>query len=202
MIEQLEEIDRWLVLAINSWNTPLLDKLMWIISGKLTWIPLYVLLVYLGFRKLPFKQFLLYFFCVVGSVALADAISSGLIKEMVMRYRPSHHSLLKDQLHFYEESEGHFYTGGMFGFVSSHAANFFALAFSAGMIMKPFYPQLLKILLIIAVIVCFSRIYLGVHYMSDLLGGALIGTATSLLIYYFVYLKLVKKNINSTDYRN
>lgn len=197
MIEQLEEIDRWLVLTINSWNTPFLDELMWIVSGKLTWIPLYVLLVYLGFIKLPFKQFLVYFFCVVASVALADVISSSLIKETLMRYRPSHHLLLKDHLHFYEETEGHFYTGGMFGFVSSHAANFFALAFSAGMIMKQFYPQLLKILLIIAVIVCFSRIYLGVHYLSDLLGGALIGTATSLLVYYFVYLKLVKKTIDN-----
>ena len=93
MIEQLEAMDRWLVLTINSWNTPFLDELMWIVSGKLTWIPLYVLLVYLGFRKLPFKQFLVYFFCVVGSVALADVISSGLIKETLMRYRPSHHLL-------------------------------------------------------------------------------------------------------------
>jgi len=109
-----------------------------------------------------------------------------------MRYRPSHHALLKDQLHYYQESKGHFYTGGLFGFVSSHAANFFALAFSAGMMLRPFYPRLLKILVLIAMIVSFSRIYLGVHYLSDLLGGAIIGTATSLLIYYFVYLKLGK----------
>jgi len=192
MIEQLEAIDRWLVLTINSWNTPFLDELMWIVSGRLTWIPLYVLLIYFGFKKFSLKQFFLYFFCVVGAVALADLISAVLIKDTIMRYRPSHHLLLKNQLHFYQESPGSYYTGGKFGFVSSHAANFFALAFSAGMMMRPFYPRLLKILLIIATIVCFSRIYLGVHYLSDLIGGACIGSITGLLMYKYVYNRILK----------
>ena len=190
MIENLEALDRWLVLTINSWNTPFMDELMWVVSGKLTWIPLYLLLIYLGYRKLPLRQFLFYFACVVVSVGLADLISAELFKEFIQRYRPSHHALLKDQLHFYQESNGHYYDGGMYGFVSSHAANFFALAFSAGLIMRQFYPQILKILLIIAVIICFSRMYLGVHYISDLIGGAIVGTCVSVVIYRFVYLKV------------
>lgn len=190
MIDYLEHIDRSIVLLINGGNHPVLDEIMWVISGKLTWIPLYLLLIYLGFRKMPVRTFLIYFLCVVASVAIADLISSQLIKELVARYRPSHHALLREQLHFYVQSNGDIYKGGKYGFVSSHAANFFALAFSSGLILRPYYRHMLKILLIIAVIVSFSRIYLGVHYLSDIVGGALIGSLCGWVMYRFVFSKL------------
>ena len=190
MIEWLEHIDRSIVLFVNSGNHPVLDEVMWFVSGKLTWVPLYVLLIFWGYRKMALRPFLIYFLCVVVSVVVADAISSQLVKELVARYRPSHHALLRDQLHFYVESNGHVYTGGQYGFVSSHAANFFALAMSAGLVLRKFYPQILKILLIIAVIVSFSRIYLGVHYLSDIIGGAIIGASVGWLMYRFVFSKL------------
>ncbi len=190
MIETLEHIDRTIVLLVNSGNHPFLDEVMWVISGKLTWIPLYLLLVYWGYRKLELRPFMIYFLCVVVAVILADVISSQLIKELVARYRPSHHALLRNQLHFYVESNGNPYMGGQYGFVSSHAANFFALAVSAGLVLRKFYPHMLKILLIIAVIVSFSRIYLGVHYLSDIIGGAAIGATLGWFMYRFVFSKL------------
>lgn len=192
MIDWLESIDQQIVLTINSWNTPFLDELMWLISGKITWIPLYLLLIYLGFLKLGWKKVLLFVGTVILAVGCTDFICSGIIKDMVLRYRPSHHLLLTDQLHFYHYGNGDVYKGGQYGFVSSHAGNFFALAWMAGWILKPHFKQLLPFLLILAVVISYSRIYLGVHYLSDIIGGFIVGTLVSMLVYRYVYLKLEK----------
>lgn len=193
MIESLEAIDRSIVLAINGCHSSFLDAFMWIVSGKLTWVPLYLMLIYLGFKKLPRKTFFIYFSCVVASVLLADFISAQLIKDSIMRYRPSHNLLLVGKLHLHEFKDGQYYKGGQYGFVSSHAANFFALAIASGMVLKTYFRYILIILLIIAILVSYSRIYLGVHYLSDIIGGAVVGTIVSFLLYKFVYLKFSKE---------
>jgi undecaprenyl-diphosphatase len=193
MIEWLESIDRQIVLTINGWNSPFLDELMWIISGRLTWIPLYLFLIFLGFRKLGWKTALVYVACVVLAIGCTDFICSSIIKESIQRYRPSHNLLLTDHLHFYADGSGYVYKGGMYGFVSSHAGNFFALAWMVGWILKPHFKWLLPALLSLAVIISYSRIYLGVHYLSDILGGFIIGTIVSLIVYRLVYLKAESK---------
>lgn len=192
-----EEIDHAIVLAVNSWNAPFLDELMWIISGKLTWIPLYVFLIYLAAKKLLWKQVLLFTVTAIVSVIMADLISNYCFKENVQRYRPSHNLLLKDLLHLYQSKPGEFYRGGLYGFTSSHAANFFAIAVFIGMALRQFYPKLIYILLGIAVLVSFSRIYLGVHYPSDVFVGAIVGTLTAFVCYRFLYLRFVDKEKNS-----
>ena len=189
----LEEIDHKIVLTINSWNTPFLDEVMWIISGKLTWIPLYILLIYLASKKLPQKQVIIFTVLTILSVVIADLISNYCFKENVQRYRPSHNLLLKDLLHLYESKPGEFYRGGLYSFTSSHAANFFAIAVFIGISLKQFYPKLIYILLGIAALVSFSRLYLGVHYPSDIFVGALTGTITAFVIHRFLYLRLIEK---------
>ncbi len=193
MIDWLESIDRSIVLTINSWNTPLFDEIMWVLSGKITWIPLYLFLIGLGFFKFEWKKALLYIGCVVISIGLTDLICSGVIKEMAQRYRPSHNLLLTDILHFYTFEDGSVYKGGQYGFVSSHAGNFFSLAWIAGLILKPYYKRALPTLLILAVVISYSRIYLGVHYLSDIIGGFIVGTIVSVIIYRYFYLKLSVK---------
>lgn len=183
MIEWFEAIDRWIVLSVNGWNTPVLDEIMWFISGKLTWVPLYLYLFYLGFKKLPSGKFIPFLLFVFASIALSDLISSGLFKEFFQRYRPSHNELIKHQLHLYEESKKHFYTGGKYGFVSSHAANFFALALSIGLGLRSQLPKLLWVLITLAIVVSLSRIYLGVHYLSDVVGGAMVGFTVSYVLF-------------------
>lgn len=193
MIDWLESIDRSIVLTINSWNTPLFDEIMWVLSGKITWIPLYLFLIGLGFYKFEWKKALLYIGCVVISIGLTDLICSGIIKEIAQRYRPSHNLLLTDILHFYTFEDGSVYKGGQYGFVSSHAGNFFSLAWIAGLILKPYYKRALPTLLILAIVISYSRIYLGVHYLSDIIGGFIVGTIVSIIIYRYFYLKLSVK---------
>lgn len=189
MIEQLESIDRWIVLTVNSWNTPFLDELMWIISQRATWIPLYLILLIISYKKLQKKQFIVFVLVTISVVALADLVSVHLFKNVFLRYRPSHNALLTDQLHFYLKENNEYYKGGMYGFVSSHAANFFSLATFVGLVLRRFYPKLIWVLLMIACIVSFSRLYQGVHYLSDLIVGGVLGALIAWLIYRYVYLK-------------
>jgi len=127
MIEFLEEIDRSIVLAVNSWNTPILDEIMWWISARITWVPLYIFLLYLAFRFFDKITFIKFIFFVVAAVVISDLVSVHLFKNLFLRYRPSHHVHLMKQLHFYQIKPGEYYRGGTYGFVSSHAANFFTV---------------------------------------------------------------------------
>lgn len=194
MIEYLEEIDRAIVVAVNSWNSPFLDELMWWVSAKITWIPLYLFLLYLGFRhfdKITFVKFIIF---VIAAVAITDLISVHLFKNVFLRYRPSHHLQLMDRLHFYETKPGEFYTGGTYGFVSSHAANFFAIATSVILAFRGNYPYLRWLLPLVGVLVCFSRIYLGVHYLSDVLAGATVGAFVAWGLYRLWFKSVIKLN--------
>ena len=183
MIEFLEEIDRSIVMAVNSWNTPVLDEIMWWISARITWIPLYLFLIYLGYRYLEKWVFLKFILFVIAAVVITDLVSVHLFKNVFLRYRPSHHLLLMDKLHFYQVKPGDYYRGGTYGFVSSHADNYFAIATSVLLAFKGAYSYLKWLLPSIGAVICFSRIYLGVHYLSDVIAGAALGALISWVLY-------------------
>jgi undecaprenyl-diphosphatase len=113
---------------------------------------------------------------VVLTIVIADAVSVYLIKETIQRYRPSHHALLTEHLHFYRLGAQDYYKGGQYGFVSSHATNFFVIATWFCLVFRKTYPKAVYTVYFLAALVCFSRIYLGVHYLSDIIGGALLGS--------------------------
>ena len=175
LMNKLESIDRAIVLFVNGLHTPLLDEIMWFLSGRFSLIPLYLMLLILLKNQNSWKNTFIILSGLTLSILLADQISVHLFKNGFERYRPSHNEELKQLLHFYEVKPGEFYTGGKYGFVSSHAANFFALiAF-----IYPFYKEkknwILVGLILVGILVTISRIYLGVHYFSDVLIGAALG---------------------------
>lgn len=145
-------------------------------SNSKVWIPLYLLLIILIFRKnknnkpLAFK----YIFIILLALGFSDYIASGIFKPYFQRLRPCQDIL--NQMILVGKC------GGKFGFASSHAANSFALFF---MIFKIFgRANYLSILMLIwAIIVSYSRIYLGVHYPGDVLVGSLLGILISYSIF-------------------
>lgn len=195
MIEFLEKIDHCIVLSVNGCNTPLLDQCMWFLSGKFTWFPLYIYLLFLAFKKFNSKQVGFFILSVILVIILSDLTCTYGFKHVFERYRPSHNFLLKPKLHFYEISKGNFYHGGQYGFISSHAANFFGFGIFIGLALKPYYPKLIYFLLFISSIVSFSRLYLGVHYLSDLIVGGVIGGVYGFLIFKYLF----KKNISKLE---
>jgi undecaprenyl-diphosphatase len=185
MFQYLEYIDQQLFLFLNQINTPFLDELMRWITYRFTWIPLYIFLAYLLFKNLGLNKFLVALVSAVFLIVLSDQISVHLFKNIFLRYRPCHNEDIKHLVHLIDGC------GGTYGFVSSHAANTFAIAIFIGIVLKTYYPKLLILLIFWASIVSYSRIYAGVHYPADIIIGALIGSILAFLNIK-IYTRLIK----------
>lgn len=192
MLEQLLHIDTEILLAINGWHAPWADTLMWIISAKATWIPLYLLLIGLlvwRYRK-PIMTSVKWLqkvpACVVMivmiglAVGAADFIASGILKELVARPRPTRVPELEGVLHLVNG-----YRSGRYGFVSSHAANTMVCALLFSMIWRNKIATVGLMLWVAAN--CYSRMYLGVHYPLDILGGLMVGGLVAMTAYVLLW---------------
>ena len=199
MLEQLLHIDTEILLAINGWHAPWADTLMWIISAKATWIPLYLLLVGLlvwRYRKpamtnvkwLQRVPVCVVMITVIGlAVGAADFIASGILKDLVARPRPTRVPELEGVLHLVRG-----YRSGQYGFVSSHAANTMAVALLFSLIWRNKIATVGLMLWVAAN--CYSRMYLGVHYPLDILGGLMVGALVAVVVYaMLVRYRLVEK---------
>lgn len=157
---------------------------MWWISGKLTWIPLYLTVIYFLVKQYHLKS-VVAIISVILAIALSDQISVHCFKEVFQRLRPCHNPMIADMVHTVNNK-----CGGQYGFVSSHASN----SFSFAVITVFFFRNRTYTISIIiwAAIVSYSRIYLGVHYPGDVLGGALLGVLIGSSVFYGTNLLLRK----------
>ena len=170
----LEELDQQVFLFINSQNSEFWDHVMYAISTKLIWVPLYIaILIALG-RKYK-KKILVILLFIILAVALSDQISVFL-KNSFQRLRPCHVEELQGTVHLVNG-----YCGGKYGFVSSHAANSFNIALLSLLLMKRRWFSVSMV--IWAAVVGYSRIYLGAHYPADVICGSLLGVLTGWAIY-------------------
>ncbi len=168
MIEYLQQLDIKWFLFLNGLHNPFWDTVMWYISSTTIWIPLYLVIVFFTFRKFNKQAFVsLLFFGLL--VLLADQSSVHLFKNVFERLRPCHNPDIKHLVHIVNNK-----CGGSYGFVSSHAANTFALAVFVAFLFKNKAASFSIILW--ATVVSYSRIYLGVHFVFDVLCGALLGS--------------------------
>ncbi len=162
---------------VSSWA----DWLMVTVSNKWTWLPLYVLLLVLGYKAFRNKVFWM-LLCVVMAVGASDQICSSIMKPLFKRERPCHNLSLSPRL---PQSVN---CSDSYSMASSHAANHFAIAVFLILLM-PTLPILYKsIALFWASLIAYSRVYCGVHYPSDVLIGAMVGVLMAFSAYW-VYKK-------------
>jgi PAP2 superfamily. len=187
----LQHLDQQLFLFLNSLHTPFWDSVMHALSGRVIWAPLYLaILLYLGFTYK--RKFLIILLFVILAVTLADQVSVQLFKNVFHRLRPCQEPSLSGMVHLVNGE-----CGGLYGFVSSHASNSFNVAFLSLMFIKRRWYTIC--IIIWASVICYSRVYLGVHYPGDVIFGAMVGAFIGWGVYK-LYELTDNKILNTKDY--
>lgn len=185
MEELYLDISQWLVegdssilLVVNGMHSSYFDTFMWLCSRKFEWIPFYLSILYVLFRNFNWRV-VLYSLVAMGVILLlTDAVSSHFIRPVVARLRPSNlENPISEMIHIVDN-----HRGGRFGFPSSHASNSWGLVFFVGLLLRR--RVLTTFLACWALLLCYSRLYLGVHYPGDLLAGMMLGAVVASLVYY------------------
>ena len=173
---EVHKADQLLTLEINSWNSFITDPVWAFFSEKIVWAPMYAAIIGLLIWKLGWKRGLIVLAAALLTFGFCDQFSN-LVKHAVCRIRPLHDDFMVSHgLNILEQ-------GGGYSFFSAHAANAFGLAFSTftGMklCLKP-CPKWLKTyggwMFFWAFMVAVSRIFVGKHYLGDVIVGIIIGS--------------------------
>lgn len=177
MFEYLIEKDIELFLFLNNLGTTQWDGFWMFITNKYSFIPLYLFLLYLTFRQFGTKKTLYTLLVVAGLILLTDQ-TSNLFKYGFERLRPCHNLEIQDYVRLVKDR-----CGGLYAFFSGHASNTMGVAIFFGLLLKSSYKILPTLLIIWALFVAYSRIYIGVHFPLDILVGMLFGLVYGTLFY-------------------
>ncbi len=164
----METFDTNLFLLLNGNGGPVMDSVMHILSGRATWIPLYLLILWMAMRRYGWRYSLALLAVAAIGVAACDQ-TCNLLKEGLKFLRPTHTPAIADLVHTVNG-----YHGGLYGTASSHAANSLVLIIISSAALKD--RRYIATMSLWLLAVCYSRIYLGVHFPSQILFGLLVGT--------------------------
>lgn len=197
-IQQLIDLDKLILMKLNGSDSIFWDGFMYIVTSTKTWLPAAVALLYVIFKNNKFKHGMLILLMIALVIALADQTSSGICKPFFERFRPT-----KDPEFMYMvDTVNNYRAGGLFGFISSHAANTFAVAMFVSLLVKNI--KLAFMMFLWALIPTYSRVYLGVHYPGDVFFGMLDGLLCGVIIYFlYVFISnkfIFKPKLISTQY--
>lgn len=173
-MERLQQLDQELFLFLNNLGSENWDWFWIFLSHKLAAIPLYIFLMYLIYRHFGWKGTLIIVVLVAGLITCTDQLAN-VFKDGFERLRPCQQDFIK--IRYLDDY------CGKYGFFSAHAASTMGAAFYVGFILKPFYKWIFPLMLIWAIFVGYSRIYIGVHYPGDVLVGMILGAMLGFLFY-------------------
>lgn len=176
MVEKLLVYERDAFFMLNGIHTDFLDHFMWLYSGKAVWLPLAFFILCVLIYKKNWREWLLILLAIVLVITLCDQFASHSCKPVFMRFRPTHHPDFMNQV---KTVFG--YHGGKYGFISSHAANAFGFATLMTLLFK--HKLFTWTIFLWATLTAYSRIYLGVHFITDIIPGAISG----IIFGYFTY---------------
>jgi len=185
MLEKILPIEDDLFFLINGSHTSFLDSMMWIFSGKIIWAPLALFIIFTIIYKMNWKIWTPILLAIVVFFVLSDQFASSICKPYFSRLRPSHYPGIEDNVRTL-----YGYLGGKYGFISSHASNSFGFAALTAFLFKNRFYSITIFLW--AFIVAYSRVYLGVHFVSDVVAGGIAGFTIGLLCYLLFRLYIQK----------
>ena len=186
-MSQLSNLDSTLFLFLNGLHVDWMDRFMVLITDMWVWLPLYLLLICWTVKQYGKRCW--WIFLAVGLVVLcSDQLASHVCKPVFQRLRPCYNVDFQDLIYLPKGL-----AGGKYGFVSSHAANTFAIAAFLTPALRNFRPWPAIVLYLWAFLSSYSRIYIGYHYPGDIIAGAVLGLLVGLVIWKLFQILVVGK---------
>lgn len=191
MVEKILLYERDAFFALNGSDCDFLDRFMWIFTGKTVWLPLAVFILIVLIYKKNWRESILILLAIVLVVTLCDQFASHVCKPYFTRFRPTHHPDFLEQV-----KTVYGYRGGKYGFISSHAANAFGFATLMAFVMRD--RLFTWTIFLWALLTAYTRIYLGVHFISDVVPGAISGIFFGYVVYK-LYKWVRPRLVNGTE---